>query len=206
MSLKITIFIVQLEHKISFKTALAGRINNSKNLMETKKIIELTPELKSLVKSVVMAKAWVEVVHPIVVGYQKAVLQEINAVDPDGVPIVNPDYAFQMDEEKAQIYFRRCDEEAAKNKLEHDPECCPLLEAESAERDAKRALAQYMIPRLPGCEKLTYDNFNHYAREADGSFKRDKLGRLMFNSDELIDLILKLVGLQMADELKDLSK
>ena len=41
-------------------------------MQKNKNPLELTPELKSLVKSVVMAKAWVETVHPIVIGYQKA--------------------------------------------------------------------------------------------------------------------------------------
>lgn len=175
-------------------------------MQKNKNPLELTPELKSLVKAVVAAKAWVETVHPIVVGYQKAILQEIGAVDEEGRPITDPNLSYLMDDGKAKVYFARCEEEAAKNNLKHKPECCPLLEAESIERKAKRELCEYVLPRLPGFEKMTFDTLVRFAKNADDSIKRDKLGRMMFKSDEMVDLVLSFLVPQMADELKDLQK
>lgn len=175
-------------------------------MQKNKNPLELTPELKSLVKSVVMAKAWVETVHPIVIGYQKAILQEITAVDEEGKPIIDPNLSYLMDDGKAEVYFAKCEEEAAKNNLKHKPECCPLLEAESVERKAKRMLGEYVLPRLPGFEKMTFDTLVRFAKNDDDSIKRDKLGRMMFKSDEMIDLILSFLVPQMTDELEDLQK
>lgn len=67
-------------------------------MKQNKYLIELTPELRSLVKTLVMAKAWVESVHPIVTGYQKHILKEIGAVDEKGRPITNPLMDFSMNE------------------------------------------------------------------------------------------------------------
>lgn len=172
----------------------------------SKNPIELTPELKSLVKSVVMAKAWVEAVHPIVTGYQKAILQEISAVDDKGNPITDPNLSYLMDNKKAKVYFARCVEEAAKKKLKHELDCCPLLEAETLERKAKRALEEYVLPKLPGFEKVTHTTLGRFAKNADGSIKKDKQGRMMFKSDEIIELVLKFLVPQMADELEELQK
>lgn len=175
-------------------------------MQKTKNPIELTPELRSLVKSVVMTKAWVESIHPIVTGFQKAILQEIGATDNEGKPITNPDLSYRMDDEKAKIYFARCIEEIAKKNLKHEPDCCPLLEAETLEREAKRALGEYMIPKIPGFKNMTYDSLNRFAKNADGSIKKDKLGRMMFKSDEMIELCLKFLVPQMTDELMELKK
>lgn len=166
---------------------------------------ELTPELRSLIKSVVTTKVWVETVHPIVTGYQKAILKEIDATDNEGKPITDPRMSYRMDDAKAEIYFARCVEEADKKKLRHEPDCCPLLEAENLERKAKKALGEYMIPRLPGFENMTYDNFHRFAENEDGDVKRDKLGRMMFKSDELIEISLRLFVPRMADELMELT-
>lgn len=166
--------------------------------------IELTPELKSLVKAVFMAKAWVETVHPIVTGYQRAILEEIGGTDEEGNPVIDPNMSYCLSEEEFRRYSARCDEEAARNKLKHGPECCPLLEAEEVERKAKRALGEYMIPRLPGFGRYTYDDFTSFVYNNDNSIKRDKLGRMMFKRDEMIELILRLLVPQMAEELQQI--
>lgn len=161
---------------------------------------ELTSELKSLVKAVVAAKLWIEVVYPIVTGYQRAILMEIGAVDNKGIPITDPKRFYLMDDEKVIIYLARCSEEADKHQLRHKPECCPLIEAESHERRAKRAFCEYIIPKLPGYEHVTYDSLNRFSKNADGSVKEDKLGRKMFIKDEIIEFVLKGLAPQIVNE------
>lgn len=168
--------------------------------------IELTPELRSLVKSAIMSKVRVEFIHPIVTEYQKDILKEIGAVDEKGEPITNPLMDFSMDEELFKIYFARCVEEAARNGLQHDPECCPLLEAESLEREAKRAFGTYILSKLPGCGDISYDSLNGFLKDADGKIKKDKLGRYMFQTELVVDAGLKILVPQMADELEELKK
>lgn len=175
-------------------------------MKQNKYLNELTPELRSLVKTLVMAKAWVESVHPIVTGYQKHILKEIGAVDEKGEPITNPLMDFSMDEGLFKIYSARCVEEAARNGLQHEPECCPLLEAESLEREAKRAFGTYIISKLPGCESMSYDDLNGFLKDADGKIKKDKLGRYMFQTELVVDAGLKILVPQMADELEELKK
>ena len=164
--------------------------------------IELTPELKSLVKATVHTMAWVETVYPIVTGYQKTILKELNAMDDENNLITEPKYSFRLSEELAKVYFSRCEEEAERNNLVHKLGCCPLLEAETAEKVAKRALGEYMLPRLPGFEKCKYEDLLSISHDSDGKVKRDKLNRYIFKSDELIDIILRFIVPQMHNELK----
>ena len=175
-------------------------------MKQNKFSIELTPELRSLVKSVIMAKAWVESIHPIVTGYQKDILKEIGAVNEKGEPITNPLMDFSMDEELFKIYFGRCAEEAARNGLQHEPECCPLLEAESLEREAKRAFGTYIFSKLPGCGDISYGSLNGFLKDADGKIKKDRLGRYMFQTELVVDAGLKILVPQMRDELEQLKK
>lgn len=175
-------------------------------MKQNKFSIELTPELRSLVKSVIMAKAWLESIHPIVTGYQKDILKEIGAVNEKGEPITNPLMDFSMDEELFKIYFGRCAEEAARNGLQHEPECCPLLEAESLEREAKRAFGTYIFSKLPGCGDISYGSLNGFLKDADGKIKKDKLGRYMFQTELVVDAGLKILVPQMRDELEELKK
>ena len=175
-------------------------------MKQNKFSIELTPELRSLVKSVIMAKAWVESIHPIVTGYQKDILKEIGAVNEKGEPITNPLMDFSMDEELFKIYFGRCAEEAARNGLQHEPECCPLLEAESLEREAKRAFGTYIFSKLPGCGDISYGSLNGFLKDAEGKIKKDRLGRYMFQTELVVDAGLKILVPQMRDELEQLKK
>lgn len=175
-------------------------------MKQNKFSIELTPELRSLVKSVIMAKAWVESIHPIVTGYQKDILKEIGAVNEKGEPITNPLMDFSKDEELFKIYFGRCAEEAARNGLQHEPECCPLLEAESLEREAKRAFGTYIFSKLPGCGDISYGSLNGFLKDANGKIKKDRLGRYMFQTELVVDAGLKILVPQMRDELEELKK
>lgn len=170
-----------------------------------KDLLELTPELKEMVKAVVHAMAWVETVRPVVIGYQTSILKEIGAADGEGNPIVTPERSYLLDEEKTGIYFSRCDEEAARNNLLHKPDCCPLLEAMSLEREAKRALVGHVLPLLPGFEMITPDRLQMLSKTRDGKLKRDRFGRLVNKEDELVELILKFTVPQIPEnELKNL--
>lgn len=170
-----------------------------------KNLLELTPELKKQVITVLHARAWLETVRPIVTGYQKAILKELGAVDENGRPILKPEDAYLLDERMSAVYFTRCDEEAAKNNLVHKPECCPLLEAESLERATRRELIDHVLPLLPGFEMITSDQLQTLSKTKEGKLKRDKSGRLMNKGDELVELILKFTVPQIPeDEFKKL--
>ncbi len=170
-----------------------------------KNLPELTPELKKRVIAVLHARAWLETVRPIVTGYQKAILKELGAVDENGRPILNPDDAYLLAGRMSDVYFARCNEEAAKNSLVHKPECCPLLEAESLERATRRELIDHVLPLLPGFEMITSGQLQMLSRTKDGKLKQDKSGRFVNKGDELVELILKFTVPQIPeDELKNL--
>lgn len=170
-----------------------------------KNLLELTPKLKKQVIAVLHARAWLETVRPIVTGYQKAILKELGAVDENGRPILNPEDAYLLDERMSDVYFTRCDEEAAKNNLVHKPECCPLLEAKSLERATRWELIDHVLPLLPGFEMITSDQLQTLSKTKEGKLKRDKSGRLMNKGDELVELILRFTVPQIPeDELKNL--
>lgn len=170
-----------------------------------KNLLEIIPELKKRVIAVLYAKAWLETVKPIVTGYQKAILKELGAMDENGRPILNPEDAYLLDERMSDIYFTRCDEEAAKNNLVHKPECCPLLEAESFVRATRWELIDLVLPLLPGFEMITSDQLQTLSKTKEGKLKRDKSGRLVNKGDELVELILRFTVPQIPeDELKNL--
>lgn len=167
--------------------------------------IPLPPELKSWIKAYVLARITVEVLHPIVRGYQAEILKEIKAVsEKTGEPVTSDKDTYLMSEDQFKIYLKRCDEEAAKNKFGHKPDCCPLLEAEGTERQCKQGLCDCLLPMIPGYNGITYSDLTQFAKDEKGEIKRDKLGRYMFLFDNIIELCLTIFVPQMAEELKEL--
>lgn len=168
-------------------------------------IIPLTPELKSWIKAYILARVRVEVLHPIVRGYQAEILKEIKAVNKEtGEPITDSEYTYLMDDNQFEIYLQRCDDEAAKRGFEHDPECCPLLEAETIERECKRELCECLLPMIPGYAGIKFSDLIQYVKDEKDEIKRDKLGRSMFLFDSIIELCLKMYVPQMKEELREL--
>lgn len=167
--------------------------------------IPLTPEITYLLKSYIQAKQLVDSIYPVVNSYKCAILKEINAVDQlTGEPIREDRYAFAMEKEKLNLYFRRCDEEAAVRNLEHTSGGCPLLDAENKERIAKRKLCEYLLPRIPGWENITFDKLTETAQDKQGNYKKDHLGRFIDDADEFINLSLQLLRFQVTGEILQL--
>lgn len=157
-------------------------------------MIPITEELKTVTKCLIQAMALVETIHPIVTGYRKNILKEINAKNEyTGEPVINPQHYYLISNEQFKTFLVRCDEEAVKNKLVHKPGCCPLLEAEEVERKAKRVFVECVLPLLPQMKDITYDSMIRLSVDKDGNYKTDKLGRLLYKSDEFIDLALNLI-------------
>lgn len=168
-------------------------------------IVPLTPELKSCIKAYVLARLNVEILHSIVKGYQAEILKEIKAVSEEtGEPITDSEYTYLMDDNQFEIYLQRCDEEAAKRGFKHEPDCCPLLEAETIERQCKRELCECLLPMIPGYDGITYFDLCRFTKDEKGEIKHDKLGRYMFLFDSIIELCLKMYVPQMKEELREL--
>ena len=153
--------------------------------------ISVADELKGHTKTLLQTMALVQMIHPKVRKYQKAILKEIEAKDKyTGEAITDPNLDYLMSDDQAKLYFRRCHEEADKEGLPHKPDGCPLLEVEDMERDAKRFFCECVLPYIPQMEGLTYDDLLEFAKDTSGNDKKDNLGRYMFEADELIDLVL----------------
>jgi hypothetical protein len=128
-----------------------------------------TEDMLSSAKALLMAKAWVATVKPIVEGYQKKILAELQFTNKREVEmlskrfpeikeevILDHDRSYNMSDEDFAIYHKRCKEERdkAKLKVEND-DFCPLLVAESMERKARDILIEAMEP----ISKLKRDDF-----------------------------------------------
>ena len=119
---------------------------------KTEKAFEaaLTPEHKSVVKSVFIAMAMVKTLKPIVDGYHEAILakhkwpfdEEHRDVEGAG-PVLDIKSAFLLSDEHSAIYFEECDKEMEKAGLSVEKKGnCPLLEAEWTERNAKHLMIE----------------------------------------------------------------
>ncbi|MDR1699564.1 MAG: hypothetical protein LBR68_00010 [Lachnoclostridium sp.] len=156
--------------------------------------IIITDQLKSVTKNLLCAMAMVQTIHPVVRNYQRQILKEIKAKNKrTGEAVTNPEHTYLVEKEKLEIYYKRCDEEAAKNNLTHKPDCCPLLEAESLERQAKRVFVETVLPQIPQFRNITFDDMLLFAEDGKGNYKKDKLDRYMMKADEFIELTLNFI-------------
>ena len=115
----------------------------------------ITPEIVDAAAELIAAKAVVETVKPIVRGYQQAILEahqwriarkwvEKGCQD---IVILDPDLAFELEEEDFQIYLAEVNEARKQAGLHVESEDhCPLLVAEYNENKAKWKLAELMKP------------------------------------------------------------
>lgn len=168
--------------------------------------ITITQELKKLARGYMAALAAVSMIHPIVTGYQKAILKEIDARNIEtGEPLTNPEYLHLIGDDKFEIYRKRCDEEAAKKGMEHEPDCCPLLEAELLERANNAAFCKYILPFVGGFEGISYNDLSEHALDENGEIIIDELGRRMFDRDifgkEMLSFILTIIDIKLIDKI-----
>lgn len=127
---------------------------------------EFTPseDMKSAARGCFLAMAYTGTVRPIVEGYQHDILSEYQfrtdveqydgkRVYPDKV-VLNPDHTYMLTEDDFAFYLAECRtaQSAAGLKTE-SRDHCPLLVAESIQRDAEHLLIDAMEP-------LTGINFN----------------------------------------------
>ena len=163
--------------------------------MET--ILKITTDLISLTKAVLQTRANVKMIFPIVLNYQTSILDEMNATDNDGNKVLTPKKAYTLNEKDFNFYLKRCHEEADKNNLKHNPDCCPLLTAESEERDARYNFCNYILPLLPQYNNIPYNKLLRLSKDN----KKDDLGRYMFLADELVNITLSFIVPQINSEL-----
>lgn len=126
--------------------------------MYTQKQFKPSPEMVQAAKNVFIAMAYTETIRPIVEGYQKKVLNFFQFKNNGELKrlskrfpeikervILNPKESYLLDDEDFKIYLAECNIEREKAGLKVDnPDFCPLLVAESLERDAKRCLVETM--------------------------------------------------------------
>jgi len=152
---------------------------------------DFTPsdDMMHAAKTVFLCMAVVETVKPIVEGYQKKILAEMQAgpkaewcegrrgLKPDDL-ILDPERSYLLSDNDFQYYLKKCNEEREKAKLHVDnPEFCPLLVVQDNLRKAQHILIDAMQP-------LTGVGF-------DDLFKSEKG---LENYEKYIDLSLKLLA------------
>ena len=107
-----------------------------------------TSEMIHAAKVVIMAKAWVETIRPIVEAYQTAIMIKIGAVNEEtGEAITDMDKSYLMSDEQCNTLWSKLEEaqEASGLKVMKKGNC-PLLEAKQLTRDAERTLCNTMAP------------------------------------------------------------
>lgn len=145
--------------------------------------IKITKPMLGAALAVVMCKAAVETIEPIVLGYQQKILDyEQYDVDKKWVErgmfdandwIKSPKDTYKMDNTEFKHYIKRCREEQAKSGLKtKSPDHCPLLVAEHQLVRAKRLLVDIMEP-------ITRISYKDVYRPKD--------------RDELVELTLRLI-------------
>lgn len=127
---------------------------------ENKPKFNPTPEMITATKALLMAKAFVQTIKPIVDGYQKAILEKHQFTNRREVElltklgreaeervILDPKESYQMSKEDFNTFWNECkiEREKAGLKVKRD-DFCPLLVAENLERQAKNALLEAMRP------------------------------------------------------------
>lgn len=116
-----------------------------------------TNEMIDACKAVLIAKAWYATVEPIVRGYERKILEWHQFKKADkykeytSAPeiILEPKKSWLMRDEDFIIYDAECKKERDKAGLKvNHPDNCPLLEAETLERNAQHALIEAVAPML----------------------------------------------------------
>jgi hypothetical protein len=130
-----------------------------------------TNEIVQAASTVFVAMALVQTIRPVVIGIQTKVLLKghykysndlaLKLIDrgeifPDYV--TNPDHTYLMNDKDFQDYLTKCKQYELESGLKtENPEFCPLLVAESMEREAKHCLIEVMEP----ITKITLDMATH---------------------------------------------
>ena len=113
-------------------------------------------------RNLMVAMAHVQLVEPIVTGYQRAILERHQwGVSPEMAElscgkdvITDPKHAYLLSDANAAIYYAACDEAKKASGLKvARPDNCPWLEAQNQVLDAQRALVAALEPAT----RVTWD-------------------------------------------------
>lgn len=115
-----------------------------------------TPEMKRITEILLIAMAHRDTVSPVVLAYQKKILEEgdfkvspsVREYAPDRPDrITDPARTYLLGDEDARRYYAACNEARKAAKLHVDnEECCPKLVSESRVIDAENELMRQMKP------------------------------------------------------------
>ena len=126
-----------------------------------------------LAKEVFNLEAQVEVMRPVVEGYQSKILKELGGTDKDtGELITDGEQAYRLGDEQFKEYLRRLSFEHFTAGYEVKPDYCPLLMIEADLRQAERVLVKAMLGDvLKGRVDLKFEtllgHFKEYRRFID---------------------------------------
>jgi hypothetical protein len=156
------------------------------------------PEMIRAAETVFLAMAFTETIRPVVDGYKRRVLAEMQApmalewVDRGmtGRIILDPEDSYLMEAGDFQAYLARCREEQAKAGLHTEkPEYCPLLVAEELQRQAEHVLVEIMEP-------VTGITFDQLMRS----------GHALENLKKYLNLVLRMMAVFVRDGAEILRK
>jgi len=141
----------------------------------------ITQDMITAAENVFVAMAFAETIRPIVRKYQTRILKRhqyhispefTRYGEPDKI-ILNPEDSWLLADADFQVYHAECKKarDAAKLKVEND-DFCPLLVAESLQRDAEHALVAAMEP-LTGlsADQLLCSALDNYKKYLDLTLK-----------------------------------
>jgi hypothetical protein len=138
-------------------------------IKEQIKSFKPTPEMIRAAETCFAAMALTETIRPIVEGYQRRILAEMQAPfakewtdrGMKGHTILEPEHTYLMENSDFQTYLARCREEQAKAGLHTDsPEYCPLLVAENLQMQAEHALIDAMEPVTHITREMIWERSN----------------------------------------------
>lgn len=145
-----------------------------------KKPFKPSQEQIKAAQNLMLAMAHLQLVEPIVRGYQREILERhqwhicptMADVGREQEVITDPKRAYMLADADAAVYYALCDEAKQASGLKlTKPENCPLLEAEGFVLDARRALVAALEP-ITG---VTWDklmrNFSELPRYIELSLK-----------------------------------
>lgn len=116
---------------------------------------KISDELIEAGKTVFLAMAYTQTIRPVIENYQRKILEKHQfRINPKFLergmadePITDPEYCYLITDEDFKTYLQEVHEQHIKHGFHVKFEYCPLLIAESMERNAKRELlraAQYI--------------------------------------------------------------
>lgn len=107
-----------------------------------------TTEMFDAAQTLLQAMAYMETIRPIVEGYEKEILDDMQPLDRyEGELITDIKYTYMMPDDIFKIYDRRCRKARDKAGLHVDNDgFCPLLVADTFVVDATRTLIEVVEP------------------------------------------------------------